>query len=482
MTWIFSQTLMRDFENSRSLLGQAAAYKPAECLDGEPSAPSSGTITPAMHLSHDKTMKQHLKLSRFGQMCKPLTDDHGEALLTWYREGFLAKTSAQPEKAQELTGNAQACGATSHALLAKYDPATHSLKTAQCSLLEDLTECSVTLHRWGSMRNGDVYLQVKSARITGVTESGLWQTPTSTQVPPRSAESWAKKQQDREATGRYTLPPGTLEEQVGISGQNPCWDFHKSPMNKTPDGHNYYHTHGMDGGSNSRKALAARQLPWATPTTMDKLPPKSEQALFREMTIARPGRSQPANLRDQVSNSQNWPTPTVNNYEQADVDALLDRRERVKSSGINGNGFGLTLGNAVAIQAKYPTPCSTDHKGSGQSGDLRDRLDYAIERGGTKSNTYEAPTVAGQLNPDWVEWLIGWPIGWTDLAPRTLKLIDWKTDPANLQADHPDYTPRVAANIPNRAARIKCIGNGQVPQCAATAFLVLAERLGATPC
>lgn len=434
MTWIFSQTLMRDFENSRSLLGQAAAYKPAECLDGEPSAPSSGTITPAMHLSHDKTMKQHLKLSRFGQTCKPLTDDHGEALLTWYRAGFLAKTSAQPEKEQALTESARACGVTSHALLAKYDPATHSLKTAQCSLLEDLTECSVTLPRWGSMRNGDVFLQVKSTRITGVTESGL-----------------------------------------------------------LPDGHNYHHTpntHGMDGGSNSRKALAARQLPWATPTTMDKLPPKSEQALFREMTIARPGRSQPANLRDQVSNSQNWTTPSASDSsrggyltENMTGTSLVQQVNTFTkfptpmSRDHHPGGKGQFSESLPQVIAKYPTPCSTDHKGSGQSGDLRVRLDYAIERGGTKSNTYEAPTVAGQLNPDWVEWLMGWPIGWTDLAPRTLKLIDWKTDPANLPIDHPDYTPRVATNIPNRAARIKCIGNGQVPQCAATAFLVLSERL-----
>ena len=322
-----------------------------------------------------------------------LTTQTHEATLSTFEKGernspFVAgsrnyaKTSAQPEMAQVSTESAQACGATSHVLLAKYDPSTHSLKTAQCSLLEDLTECSVTLPRWGSMRNGDVYLQVKSARITGVTESGLWQTPTSTQVPPRSAESWAKKQQDREATGRYTLPPGTLEEQVSISGQNPCWDFHKSPMNKTPDGHNYHHTpntHGMDGGSNSRKALAARRLPWATPTTMDKLPPKSEQALFREMTIARPGRSQPANLRDQVSNVQTWPTPTANNYEQSDVDGLLDRRERVKISTGNGNGFGLTLGNAVAIQAKYPTPMSRDHHPGGK-GQFSESLPQVIAK------------------------------------------------------------------------------------------------------
>jgi hypothetical protein len=23
----------------------------------------------------------------------------------------------------------------------------------------------------------------------------------------------------------------------------------------------------------------------------------------------------------------------------------------------------------------------------------------------------------GTLNPEWVEWLMGWPIGWTDLKP-----------------------------------------------------------------
>jgi DNA (cytosine-5)-methyltransferase 1 len=26
-------------------------------------------------------------------------------------------------------------------------------------------------------------------------------------------------------------------------------------------------------------------------------------------------------------------------------------------------------------------------------------------------------TNPGQLNPTWVEWLMGWPLGWTDLKP-----------------------------------------------------------------
>jgi len=32
----------------------------------------------------------------------------------------------------------------------------------------------------------------------------------------------------------------------------------------------------------------------------------------------------------------------------------------------------------------------------------------------------------GQLNPNWVEWLMGWPIGWTDLKPlETAKFRQW---------------------------------------------------------
>jgi hypothetical protein len=94
---------------------------------------------------------------------------------------------------------------------------------------------------------------------------------------------------------------------------------------------------------------------------MDKLPPKSAKALHKEATQARPGRSKPANLRDQVSNMQNWPTPLSTEY----------RANRVRRENHHN---GLT-------QAVLAT----------QDG--------------------------GQLNQMWVEWLMGWPIGWTDLKP-----------------------------------------------------------------
>jgi hypothetical protein len=29
-------------------------------------------------------------------------------------------------------------------------------------------------------------------------------------------------------------------------------------------------------------------------------------------------------------------------------------------------------------------------------------------------------TIGGKLNPTWVEWLMGWPLGWTDLKPLVM--------------------------------------------------------------
>jgi len=34
------------------------------------------------------------------------------------------------------------------------------------------------------------------------------------------------------------------------------------------------------------------------------------------------------------------------------------------------------------------------------------------------------------LNPDWVEWLMGWPVGFTNLEPMDKSVFDdWKLNP-----------------------------------------------------
>ena len=44
-----------------------------------------------------------------------------------------------------------------------------------------------------------------------------------------------------------------------------------------------------------------------------------------------------------------------------------------------------------------------------------DMLDWLVEQNG------------GRLNPMWVEWLMGWPLGWTDLKPLEMdKFQQWQ--------------------------------------------------------
>jgi len=72
-----------------------------------------------------------------------------------------------------------------------------------------------------------------------------------------------------------------------------------------------------------------------------------------------------------------------------------------------------------------------------------------------------------------VAWIMGWPIGWTDLAP--LDALDWRTwdaDPADT-----GEIPRITTHRTHRKARLVCLGNGQVPQCAAWAWAQLFARV-----
>jgi hypothetical protein len=100
----------------------------------------------------------------------------------------------------------------------------------------------------------------------------------------------------------------------------------------------------------------------------------------------------------------------------------------------------------------------------------------------------EFPELArGALSPDWVEWLMGWPIGWTSLDPLPAEnFAEWQTkidagewwrDDPSLKRSSGELVPRTTPGVPNRAKRLRAIGNGQVPSCAALAWVTLCENV-----
>ena len=136
-----------------------------------------------------------------------------------------------------------------------------------------------------------------------------------------------------------------------------------------------------------------------------------------------------------------WPTPSVNG-----------NHNRRGSSEHSGDGL-------ATVVNMWPTPHRNCSNGAGEHGD-----------GGKNIQT----AVNGTLNPAWVEILMGFPRGWTDIDCDEPE--PWPGWPAGMGAEQFDYEPpRTCKNVPNRAKRLKALGNAVVPQQAAPIFRAISE-------
>ena len=162
---------------------------------------------------------------------------------------------------------------------------------------------------------------------------------------------------------------------------------------------------------------------WPTPTTMDMLPARDAMDLAEANRVqgGRKNRVALANLREAIHSpryqkifpantpSGNWPTPTCS-------DAFTDNLKSAQQK--EGSMHSVNLSQAVKM---FPTPTATDYKGAYtkesmvSSGGI-DRAGLLRNVGHMDNPEYKAAD-GGQLNPAWVCWLIGWPLGWDHMDP-----------------------------------------------------------------
>jgi hypothetical protein len=114
-----------------------------------------------------------------------------------------------------------------------------------------------------------------------------------------------------------------------------------------------------------------------------------------------------------------WPTPRA-----TDADKGVRTIEGAKKE--MARGKNVDLGMAVKL---WPTPTAMNFTGGaalckwGGSG-AREKLKTMVT----------PEEMNGPLNPVWVEWLMGWPTGWTDLKPLAMaKFHEW-------QQQHSEYS------------------------------------------
>jgi hypothetical protein len=150
-----------------------------------------------------------------------------------------------------------------------------------------------------------------------------------------------------------------------------------------------------------RSGKTYQQQPWALPTVAKGsglLPtPRSCSAMAAENIGNRVNDKFP-NLESVVARSL-WPTPTKSDWKGPNL-----------SGGKSASCHGLAT---MAHKSMWPTPAASDNRDRGNlsSPSVKRRIRIGKQVSLGQSVSHES----GALNPPWVEWLMGFPTGWTDL-------------------------------------------------------------------
>ncbi len=191
-------------------------------------------------------------------------------------------------------------------------------------------------------------------------------------------------------------------------------------------------------------------LCWRDGADTDRLRKQQSQGNFKE------SRGRSGDIRQEISDLQSrrmWTTPSASDANQG--------------GRITANMTCTSLAQQLNTPEFWPTPLATDAKNNAGDGQ-RNRKTPQLNASPPASD--HNAMAGGKLNPDWVEWLMGFPSGWTDPAPLV-----------SIEAHHPDFwavepvIPRLTDITKNRVARVRALGNAQVPICAATAFQMLMQ-------
>jgi hypothetical protein len=462
--WTISKALLTafaDFGSSHYSLAAAAESSEASSLAGELLQLLSGNRTRQVFLFGAKTTDtSHLSL--FGMTSKPLTDDLGAAVLTWCLEASRAKTSALPAKVQGSPVLAVDYGRRWRALSMRYNRDSCLWKTRPSLWDEGWTSSLGTLPRWGLMRDGELWERVTLVRRTSETaygslptpvkydSHGTWESNNYHGLGWKARHEWSKQDQECAALEAMGIEP-SKQAREGI------W-----PTPVASAG-------GLRGGSGvpvdlkARLNLQKRPVIWPTPVKNE-----SRAAGYTVETSRRHflEGSHQVHLAQAVRDPIMYPTPTCTQPKMPTA-TLIDRMHDKQHEGNTSVPLVEVLQRRKLAET-HPTPTLQGLRGGSQTPHFPgkwgtpDDIDY------------------GDLNPAWVEWLMGWPIGWTGVAPMSVDdMEDWKlritcqegqdkntwwlADPSDDERTGITKTVPAIKGISEerRVARISALGNGQ---------------------
>ena len=348
------------------------------------------------------------------------------------------------EKELESKESARVFGQNTLESFASYDPDTSSWKTSQLSLLGDSTPYSETWPRAGMMRNGTSYRLQPLAPRTSVKESGLLLTTPTATVAVRSKDFRKGRLPNCAEIAMFPTPTaqqcGTQGGALSKGGRPGLWTMAAKNLWPTPTA-SQARSAGMilqmrrrvDAGELTREEAEqmiagslepARMTPWPTPNAfpdVGELPEAWEQRRKKKKeenpNLGDLHLSLGVAVRMKEQNTGQWPTPRTRGL-IGGSGSLWMMSQKVEEGTLTQEEAEQMSGSKVTPVADdgpvrlWATPCAVSWKGCGQHGSKSHKGDVAKSR--LKGQVME-PGNTGQLNPTWVEWLMGYPGGWTDL-------------------------------------------------------------------
>jgi hypothetical protein len=302
-----------------------------------------------------------------GRILKPSQQKYFEEKFTASLEDIPASRSVAQESEKERKTQ-DTCGHTSEAMSGQLDLFGASLKMSEATPRWGYGESCPIWKKMVTERSGDCSQRRKQARLTNASECSSWQNyPT-----PAARDYKGTNSEDH-----------VMNKSKGYKGHmNQLPNFIKYSSWPTPRAGNPGSRKPGTGG----KILAEEaKKNWATPQSTDG--DRAHQIRKRSELSEKAKKGGCRNLREDVfnfgppaqeksstsgKNQESWPTPRVGGHEKAETSIK--------------RGRGVSLTGAVAKDA----------------------------------------TQTPKLNPNWVEQLMGLPIGWTDLG-------SWATESSHKQ-------------------------------------------------
>lgn len=351
-----------------------------------------------------------------GLTLRPSTLDRGVA-------SFIASLPATPANPTASPGDVRASAMTDGSPSASsvssrpFGRIVSSARTSQGMQADSLALSFHHWRRWAIGLRREYSARPKSVPVIDASDSSSWPTAntrdsestarhtTSTGVMhPGTTLTDAIRQWQTPATDSFRSRGGDRKDEQGLDQQARTWPTPRSISGGPESGERKQQLGRTESGGGDLQAAAET---WATPQARDHETPHSKSYVAAL-------KAQGHGMRNLNDEAVHWPTPISRDHKSIYANQVtMEKNSRPLSEAVS----------------RWRTPNTVDANGGTRLGEGQEQLTFQASRFSRQGpETLDGPLSSSErrtLNPRFVEWLMGWPIGWTSFVPVAMASSRW---------------------------------------------------------